>query len=80
VWSGQPCRGSRQAHTRLKPGQPQRMSRLDLIGWFGSALLIVSLRGRGSTPVLTPSSMVDPFYERLGFRRDPATGAWSLEL
>jgi len=38
------------------------------------------LRGRGFNRVLTPSSMVDPYYERLGFRRDPATGAWSLEL
>jgi len=38
------------------------------------------LRGRGFARVLTPSSMVDPYYERLGFRRDPETGAWSLEL
>ena len=38
------------------------------------------LRGRGFDRVLTPSSMVDPYYERLGFRRDPATGAWTLEL
>jgi len=38
------------------------------------------LRGRGFSRVLTPSSMVDPYYERLGFRRDPDTGAWSLDL
>ena len=38
------------------------------------------LRGQGFTRVLTPSSMVDPYYERLGFHRDPETGAWSLEL
>jgi len=30
--------------------------------------------------VLTPSSMVDPYYERLGSRRDPETELWSLEL
>jgi len=36
------------------------------------------LRGRGFARVLTPSSMVDPYYERLGPRRDPET--WSLEL
>ena len=30
--------------------------------------------------VVTPASMVAPYYERLGFRRDADTGAWSLEL
>jgi hypothetical protein len=38
------------------------------------------LRGRGFTHVVTPASMVDAYYERLGFRRDDTSGSWSLEL
>lgn len=38
------------------------------------------LRGRGFTRVVTPSSMVDAYYERLGFRRDDDSGSWTLDL
>jgi hypothetical protein len=38
------------------------------------------LRGRGFTRVVTPASMVEAYYERLGFRRDDDTGSWTLEL
>jgi hypothetical protein len=38
------------------------------------------LRERGFTRVVTPASMVAPYYERIGFRRDESTGAWSMEL
>ena len=38
------------------------------------------LRERGFARVVTPASMVGAYYERLGFQRDPETGAWSLEL
>jgi hypothetical protein len=39
-----------------------------------------ALRERGFTSVVTPASMVAPYYERIGFRRDETTGAWSLTL
>jgi hypothetical protein len=38
------------------------------------------LRERGFTRVVTPASMVAPYYERIGFRRDEATGAWAMEI
>jgi hypothetical protein len=38
------------------------------------------LRDRGFTRVVTPSSMVDAYYERLGFRRVDDSGSWSLDL
>jgi hypothetical protein len=38
------------------------------------------LRDRGFTTVVTPQSMVAPYYEQLGFRREGATGSWSLDL
>lgn len=38
------------------------------------------LRGRGFTRVVTPSLMVDAYYERLGFRRDDDSGSWTMEL
>lgn len=38
------------------------------------------LRGRGFSRVVTPPSMVGAYYERLGFRRDDASGSWTLEL
>ena len=38
------------------------------------------LRERGFTRVVTPAGMVAPYYERVGFRRDESTGAYSLEL
>lgn len=38
------------------------------------------LRERGFTSVVTPAIMVAPYYERIGFRRDASTGAYSLEL
>ena len=38
------------------------------------------LRNQGFTSVLTPASMVAPYYERLGFHRDHKSGAWSLDL
>ena len=38
------------------------------------------LRERGFTTVVTPASMVAPYYERVGFRRDESTGAYSLDL
>ncbi|MET0998865.1 MAG: hypothetical protein ABWX73_09145 [Marmoricola sp.] len=38
------------------------------------------LRGRGFTRVVTPTSMVDAYYERLGFSRDEASGSWTLDL
>jgi hypothetical protein len=38
------------------------------------------LREHGFTRVLTPPSMVGPYYERLGFQRDDTTGAWTLDL
>jgi hypothetical protein len=38
------------------------------------------LRERGFTRVVTPASMVDAYYERLGFRPDPGSGSWTLDL
>lgn len=38
------------------------------------------LRDRGFTRVITPASMVDAYYGRLGFRRDDTSGSWLLEL
>ena len=38
------------------------------------------LRGRGFTRVVTPATMVGAYYERIGFRRDETTGAWTLDL
>jgi hypothetical protein len=38
------------------------------------------LKGRGFTRVVTPASMVGAYYERLGFRRDPESGSWVLDL
>ena len=38
------------------------------------------LRERGFTRVQTPPHMVGAYYERLGFRHDPAHDSWSLEL
>ncbi len=38
------------------------------------------LRERGFTRIVTPPGMVEPYYEKLGFRPDQATGAWALEL
>jgi hypothetical protein len=37
-------------------------------------------RGRGITRVVTPASMAEAYYERLGWRRDDDTGPWTLEL
>ena len=38
------------------------------------------LRDHGFTSVQTPAHMVGAYYERLGFRPDPATGSWTLTL
>jgi hypothetical protein len=38
------------------------------------------LREHGFRSVLTPASMVNPYYERLGFHHDEKSGSWSLEL
>jgi hypothetical protein len=38
------------------------------------------LRERGFTRVVTPASMVDAYYERLGFHPDPGSGSWTLDL
>ncbi len=38
------------------------------------------LRARGFRRVVTPRRMVSPYYERLGFRREDATGSWVLDL
>ena len=38
------------------------------------------LRQRGFNRVVTPASMVGPYYERIGFHRDDATGSWTLDL
>ncbi len=38
------------------------------------------LRERGFTRVVTPAGMVAPYYERIGFRREPATDGWALDL
>src|SRR3954453_18260314 len=38
------------------------------------------LRQRGFHRVVTPAHMVDAYYGRLGFERDPDTDAWSLDL
>jgi len=39
-----------------------------------------TLRGHGFTRVVTPASMVDAYYERLGFVRDQESGSWLLDL
>jgi len=38
------------------------------------------LRDHGFTRVVTPADMVGAYYGRLGFRRDEASGTWSLDL
>lgn len=38
------------------------------------------LREHGFSRVVTPASMVDAYYGRLGFRRDDDSGSWTLEL
>ena len=38
------------------------------------------LRQRGFTTVVTPASMIAPYYQRIGFHRDEKTGSWSLDL
>ena len=38
------------------------------------------LRERGFERVVTPAQMVGAYYGRLGFRRDPSSDTWSLDL